>query len=304
MVASFAWAYTVLFVGVLTVTALTLAFGDKVPTEPRAGAPPAATASPPRILDLGRDEGGAAAGARPAPTASPPPTERWERFGRDVKNYFSDENMTRIYREGSYWEMVVNRAIGLAFAIVAFWIMIGWYLLGCFLLGTLLLRRGLFHDVAGHRRLLYRFIAAGLLVGLPLEVAFVVAEALAPKSPLPMLLWCCGALPLALGYLGLVALWAWSGRAEWLQRPFRAVGRMALTNYLMQSVICTTLFYSYGFGLYGQLGRAPLLGVVAAVWACELIWSPIWLRYFRMGPVEWLWRSLAEGRRKPFLQSA
>ena len=80
--------------------------------------------------------------------------------------------------------------------------------------------------------------------------------------------------------------------------PLAYVGRMALTNYLLQTLICTTLFYGYGFGLYGRsgLGRHPL---TLAIYAVELAWSAWWLRRFRFGPMEWLWRTLTYGRRQP-----
>ena len=93
-------------------------------------------------------------------------------------------------------------------------------------------------------------------------------------------------------------------RMQWLQQRLRAVGRMALTNYLMQSVICGLVFYGYGLGLFGRLGAAAGLLVVAAVWLLELLWSPVWLRYFQMGPVEWAWRSLADGHARSFLRRA
>ena len=67
---------------------------------------------------------------------------------------------------------------------------------------------------------------------------------------------------------------------------------MALTNYLTHSIICTTLFYGYGFGLYATINRSGLAAIVLAIWTVQLIISPIWLRYFRFGPAEWLWRSL------------
>jgi uncharacterized protein len=74
---------------------------------------------------------------------------------------------------------------------------------------------------------------------------------------------------------------------------------MALTNYLMQSVICTTLFYGWGFGLFGTLNRTPLAGIVLAIWVFQLLFSPLWLRFFRFGPAEWLWRSLTYWRLQP-----
>ncbi len=84
-----------------------------------------------------------------------------------------------------------------------------------------------------------------------------------------------------------------------LMQRFAAVGRMALTNYLMHSVILTTVFYGYGLGLYGDLSRSWQMVFVAAVVGLQLVVCPWWLRRFRFGPVEWLWRSLAYWERQP-----
>jgi len=84
-----------------------------------------------------------------------------------------------------------------------------------------------------------------------------------------------------------------------LNRRIAAAGRMAFTNYLGTTILCTTLFYGYGFGLYGHLSRAGLYLVVFAVWALMLLWSKPWLEHFRYGPFEWLWRSLARLRLQP-----
>jgi uncharacterized protein len=82
-----------------------------------------------------------------------------------------------------------------------------------------------------------------------------------------------------------------------------AVGRTAFSNYLLDTLICTTLFFGWGFRLFGALDRVELAGVVA-IWCLQLLVSPLWLRSFRFGPMEWLWRSLTYGRRQPFLVSA
>ena len=74
---------------------------------------------------------------------------------------------------------------------------------------------------------------------------------------------------------------------------------MALTNYLSHSVICAIIFTGVGFALFGELHRYQLYYVVAGIWLFQLISSPIWLHYFRFGPVEWLWRSLTYGERQP-----
>ena len=80
---------------------------------------------------------------------------------------------------------------------------------------------------------------------------------------------------------------------------FAAVGRTALSNYLAQSLVMTTVFYGYGLGLYGEVPRFWQQGFVAAFVAVQLLLSPWWLKHFRFGPAEWLWRSLAYGQRQP-----
>ena len=97
----------------------------------------------------------------------------------------------------------------------------------------------------------------------------------------------------SIGYASLIML---ACRQQWLaslQTRLAAVGRMALSNYLMQTILCTTLFYGHGFGWYESLSRPQLLAVVATIWIAQLLISPWWLDKFRFGPFEWLWRSLS-----------
>jgi uncharacterized protein len=96
----------------------------------------------------------------------------------------------------------------------------------------------------------------------------------------------------SLGHIGLVMLWCGRFPKLGITRALAATGRMALTNYLMQSIICTLIFYGHGFGLYGRVPRAWFPAVILGIWAVELIWSPLWLRHFRYGPFEWLWRCI------------
>ena len=79
-----------------------------------------------------------------------------------------------------------------------------------------------------------------------------------------------------------------------------SVGRMAFTNYILHTVACTTIFYGHGLGLFGQVDRLQQFGIVLGIWAAQLFLSPIWLRYFLFGPLEWLWRSLTYWQREPF----
>ena len=108
-----------------------------------------------------------------------------------------------------------------------------------------------------------------------------------------------GSVLVSLGYVGAVMLACRSRRLPGLRRRLAAVGRMALTNYLLQSVLGVLIFYGYGFGLFGRLGRFDLWGVILAVWALQLAISPWWLARFRFGPAEWAWRSLTYWRRQP-----
>ena len=104
---------------------------------------------------------------------------------------------------------------------------------------------------------------------------------------------------LTIGHASLVMLVFRSQIVPWLMRGLANVGQMAFTNYLMQSIICTWFFYGYGFGNYNKLYFHQLYYVVLAVWIFQLIFSSIWLRYFRFGPFEWLWRSLTYWKKQP-----
>lgn len=101
-----------------------------------------------------------------------------------------------------------------------------------------------------------------------------------------------GRLFVLMGHIGVIMIFCKSHILSWLRISLASVGRMALTNYVMHSVICMFLFYDFGLGLFGQLQRYELYYVVAAIWIFQLLYSPIWLYYFRFGPLEWLWRSL------------
>jgi uncharacterized protein len=106
-----------------------------------------------------------------------------------------------------------------------------------------------------------------------------------------------GRLGMTVGHLGLMLLFVRSGVLRPVRRAFAAVGRMAITNYLMHSAICLVLFVLMGW--YGKLERHQLYYIVFAIWVFQLIFSPLWLRYFKFGPVEWLWRSLTYMKLQP-----
>jgi uncharacterized protein len=74
------------------------------------------------------------------------------------------------------------------------------------------------------------------------------------------------------------------------------MGRMALSNYLFQSIVCTTIFYSYGLGLYGKIGPALGLVLTIVIFAIQIYISKYWFKHFQFGPMEWVWRSLTYGK--------
>ncbi|KAA3610929.1 MAG: DUF418 domain-containing protein [Calditrichaeota bacterium] len=105
-----------------------------------------------------------------------------------------------------------------------------------------------------------------------------------------------GSVLVALGHVSLIML---AVKGKWftkLEKRFAAVGRMAFTNYLMQSIICTTIFYGYGLGLYGSIDRPAQMLFVVAIWIIQLYYSTWWLERFRYGPAEWFWRFLTYGK--------
>ncbi len=87
---------------------------------------------------------------------------------------------------------------------------------------------------------------------------------------------------------------------NWLKSSLATVGKMALTNYVMHSVIYIFIFTGVGFGLFGKLQRFELLYVVFSIWVFQLILSPIWLKYYQFGPLEWIWRNLSYLKKHPF----
>ena len=111
-----------------------------------------------------------------------------------------------------------------------------------------------------------------------------------------------GSIGVALFYVGCLMLISKMAIWHTLQARLAAVGRMAFTNYILQSVIATGLFYGYGFGLFGSVERWGQFLIVLFIWAFQLWMSPIWLSKFRFGPLEWLWRSLTYFKFQPMLK--
>jgi uncharacterized protein len=103
----------------------------------------------------------------------------------------------------------------------------------------------------------------------------------------------------SVGYAAAIVLVVERGALAGLRRSLAAVGQMALSNYLFHSVVTSVIFLGWGFGLAGRFDYAEQLLIVPAIWAFQLVISPVWLRHYRFGPAEWLWRSLTYWQLQP-----
>lgn len=182
-----------------------------------------------------------------------------------------------------------------------------WRVGGLMLLGMALMQLGILS--AERSRAFYRrILIIGYGIGLPLlifsswnfwthqwEMLWMFRVGMIPNY--------VGSIPITFGHIALVMLVVKSGVWQPLMARFTAVGRMAFTNYLMHTIVLTTVFYGYGLGLYGQIPRLWQMGFVAALIGFQLWFSPLWLDRFRFGPAEWLWRSLSYWRLQPMQRS-
>jgi uncharacterized protein len=182
----------------------------------------------------------------------------------------------------------------------------GWRAGGLMLLGMALYKWGVL--AARRSRRFYAILAAvGFGVGVPLILAGIARNSAANWSFEYSMFFgsrfnYIGSLGVALGYVAVVMLLSEPpGRFARLLAP---VGRMAFTNYLLQTAICTTLFYGHGLGLFGRVERGGQILIVFGVWILQIWLSRAWLRRFRVGPAEWLWRSLSYGAIQPMRRTA
>jgi uncharacterized protein len=176
-----------------------------------------------------------------------------------------------------------------------------WRVGGLILIGMSLYRTGV---LTGDRSagFYWRLVAAGL-GGIGVILAGVAFIELNDWAARPGLLWLqfnyWASLLVALAYIGLVVLFVRARPAGLVTGACSAIGRTAFSNYILQTVAATTVFYGHGLGWFGQLDRIELLGVVVAIWIGQTVLSVLWLRAFEYGPLEWLWRTLTYGERQP-----
>ena len=201
---------------------------------------------------------------------------------------------------GSYLDQFLFRApVTFRFQIV-FLFLFGWRISGTMLIGMALMKMGVFAAARSNR---FYGLCCLLGYGSGLPLILLGARRLLEESFDPIYFGQIGIYPnyfgslaVAMGHVGLVMLVFRAGLLGGLMRRLGSVGRMALSNYLTHTILCTTIFYGWGLGLFGHLGRFQMMGIVVGVWILQLITSPIWLARYRFGPAEWMWRSLTYGK--------
>ncbi|MDZ7801717.1 MAG: DUF418 domain-containing protein [Trueperaceae bacterium] len=206
------------------------------------------------------------------------------------------------YGATDFGAMVMQRVADWSFATIG--VTVGGMLFvvaAMFLIGMVVGRRGVLHDPGAHLPLLRGVRVWGGLVGVLGTATWMATGTTVSMEPTLAGLvsttgFVLGAPALSLAYAATLTLALRDPRWQARLRPLAAVGRLALSNYLLQSLVVTTLAYGYGLGLYGQIGAAWSLVIALVVFALQVPLSVAWTRRFRYGPVEWLWRTLSYGR--------
>jgi uncharacterized protein len=220
----------------------------------------------------------------------------------DIENEKYQES-TQAMQSGSFMEVFKHQAIGsliLQTVVLVKW----WFIdaLGAMLIGMLLYRSGVL-TLQAPKATYWKLLLLGYGIGLPISYWETVTVINADFNPLAQAItaftYDISRIAMALGHLALILLFCQAKGWGFIKRPMAAVGQMALTNYLTQAIICGFIFYSYGLGLYAKLPGYQMYYVVVGVWALQIVWSIAWLKRFRFGPFEWLWRSLTYGQRQP-----
>jgi len=232
--------------------------------------------------------------------------EPWPVARASMPARYSEE--TRIYQSGTYAEQVTHRYERTAemygfITQLRGAVMFYFALLVTMLIGFYVGRRRIIQDLAQHvawiKRMMVWCLTAGLAAAAGGATIFLLLEPTGRSSMLGFLAGFLHSIQrplLCLFYVaGIALLFMNSERCRRLFAPLAIVGRMPLTNYLAQSVMFTTLFYSWGFGLYGRFGPAACLGLTVVIFTIQVLYSRWWLERFRFGPLEWLWRGATYG---------
>lgn len=208
------------------------------------------------------------------------------------------------YSAGSFADATAQRAADVG-SMLGFVLIYGSFVLGLFLVGAWFVRSGAIARPADHPRLYARLRWIATPVGLAMVllswwmVPAMDFARLDLTQAVAQVLQMLGGAVMALGYLAWVLRGLEGGPFAGLLAWLAPAGRMALSNYLAQSLVMTTIFFGYGLGYFEQMPRAWQPVLVIGFFVVQVLWSHAWLSAFRMGPVEWLWRAATYGRWPP-----
>lgn len=227
-------------------------------------------------------------------------------FAQTIAGFETDlARAYNVYANGNFAEITAQRVYDYTSMGLSAYLVMGFNILAMFLLGVYFGKRGIFRDLEANRDLFRKLLAWGLILGLGGNALYAsLILSMSRVEPTWMLLLATvaqtiGAPLLMLAYVSAFCLLAlnpvWSQRIQVLA----PVGQMALTNYLTQSMVCTLIFYGYGLGLFGKMGEALGIGLTLLIYLLQIPASHWWMKRFRYGPAEWLWRSLTYGEFQP-----
>jgi uncharacterized protein len=218
------------------------------------------------------------------------------------------ESSMQAYGLGSYADMMKQRRneLSLMYSNGLFTLP---HVFAMFLLGVYTTKRKIIHDIPSHMPMIRRVWIWSLGLGV-LSSIFVYMSEKKIDNVFPTIydlmhlsFTFLSSSALCLFYVTSLILLLRNDRLKTILSPMASMGRMAISNYLLQSIICTMLFYSYGLGLYGKVGPALTLLMALVIYSCQMVVSRYWLNRYQIGPVEWLWRSLTYGNRQPMKKS-
>ncbi len=207
------------------------------------------------------------------------------------------ENALSIYPNGTFAEIFNMRLSEYSNIMNALFYFVP-NVLAMFLVGMLLARKRVFENLKEKRKIFKKilFISLPIAIGLNLVYIYSFEGVSMTQINYNLLLYIIGSgiggPAMSFVYISLIVLFISSRLHLRLFRAISDTGRMALTNYLTQSIICTTIFFSYGFGLYGKVNIWQGILMTIVIYTVQVIWSYLWLKHYRFGPMEWAWRSL------------
>lgn len=215
------------------------------------------------------------------------------------------EAETIAHKEGPFREALIFRLVTYGFAFIAAFFQYGWHVLAMFCIGAALMKLDFFRPE--HITAQKKLMIAGWLIGLPLQIASAAINVIgghelnfwmALAGPVHQI----GAVALCLGYVGTICYIASRGWCRPVLFMFTRVGRMALSAYLLETLVASFIMYWWGLGMFGDFTRVEQTGLTVAIYAGIMLFCTVWLMMFRMGPFEWLWRSLSYARPQPILR--